>query len=60
MVRYAASSVVIDGVIFHNYVVELHDDTLLRSYKLEAELAQAQWVRRIEIVDGKLTKIVRV
>lgn len=60
MVRYAASSVVIDGVIFHNYVVELHDDTLLRSYKLEAELAHVQWVRRIEIVDGKLTKIVRV
>lgn len=60
MVRYAASSVVIDGVIFHNYVVELHDDVLLRSYKLETELAHAQWMRRIEIVDGKLTKIVRV
>lgn len=58
MTKYAASSVVIDGVEHRDYVVEFMDGILLRSFKLETELPQVQWVRRIEICGGRLVSVV--
>lgn len=60
MTKYAASSVVIDGVEYCNYVVELCDGVLSRSYKLETELPHVQWARRVEIREGILVSVVRV
>lgn len=58
--KYAASLVVIEGVEYRNYVVELQDGELLKSFRLETELPHVQWVRRVEISEGRLVSVVRV
>ncbi len=60
MTKYAASSVVIDGVEYRNYVVELCDGVLLHAFSLKTELPNVQWVRKVEICGGRLVSVVRV
>ncbi len=58
MTKYAASSVVIDGVEYRNYVVEFKDGVLSHSFQLETELPHVQWVRSVEICGGRLVSVV--
>lgn len=53
--RLAANNVIIDGVSYHNHVVELLDGILLSHYPLHGEQAMTEWVQdTISIKDGKL------
>lgn len=59
MIRFAASIVIINEKHYCNYVVELQDNNLISFYPLQSELPQTQWVRSIEINNGKLVQVIR-
>ncbi len=58
MERYAASEIVIDGSVYRNYVVEVSDGRLSAMYKLDAELPNTKWYRRIEFEHGLLVRLI--
>ncbi len=58
MERYAASEVVADGTVYRNYVVEVSGGRMTALYKLDAELPNTKWYRRIELEHGRLVRLI--